>query len=90
MKPLTNSFDINVSDELEQVRIRALDHTASAIKSIRRQRELTLSEGIDGIKELDTAESSAKDAMFYLAAASALDDDARLKDILNSYGFDGR
>ena len=84
MKPETNSND-NISDELRQVRTEALDHTASALRSIRRQKELTVEEGIEGIGEIVTAESSAEDAMFFLAAASALDDDDRLKEILNSY-----
>ena len=85
MKPVTNSNDSNISDELRQVRTEALDHTAEAIRSIRRQKELTVEEGIEGIGEIVTAESSAEDAMFFLAAASALDDDDRLKEILNSY-----
>ena len=84
MKPETNSND-NISDELRQVRTEALDHTASALRSIRRQKELTEEEGIEGIGEIVTAESSAEDAMFFLAAASALDDDDRLKEILDSY-----
>lgn len=86
MKPMTNSVSENIiSEELKQVRTEALDHTASAIRSIRRQRQLTIEEGIEGIGEIDTAESSAEDAMFFLAAASALDDDDELKAILNSY-----
>ena len=85
MKPVTNSNDSNISDELRQVRTEALGHTAEAIRSIRRQKELTVEEGIEGIGEIVTAESSAEDAMFFLAAASALDDDDRLKEILNSY-----
>ena len=84
MKPETNSND-NISDELRQVRTEALDHTASALRSIRRQKELTEEEGIEGIGEIVTAESSAEDAMFFLAAASALDDDDRLHEILDSY-----
>ena len=66
-------------------RSAALDHTAEAIRSIRRQRELTEEEGVDGIGEIEIAESSAEDAIFYLAVASALDDEDRIKDILNSY-----
>ena len=31
------------------------------------------------------AESSAEDAMFYLAVASALDDEDLIREILNSY-----
>ena len=85
MKPVTNSNDSHISDELKQVRTEALDHTASAIRSIRRQRQLTIEEGIEGIGEIDTAESGAEDAMFFLAAASALDDDDQLKAILKSY-----
>ena len=86
MKPVTNSVsEYIISEELKQVRTEALDHTASAIRSIRRQRQLTIEEGIEGIGEIDTAESSAEDAMFFLAAASALDDDDQLKDILKSY-----
>ena len=89
MKPMTNSVSENIiSEELKQVRTEALDHTASAIRSIRRQRQLTIEEGIEGIGEIDTAESSAEDAMFFLAAASALDDDDQLKDILKSYELD--
>ena len=83
---VTNSVSENIiSEELKQVRTEALDHTALAIRSIRRQRLLTIEEGIEGIGEIDTAESSAEDAMFFLAAASALDDDDQLKDILKSY-----
>ena len=86
MKPVTTSISENIiSEELKQVRTEALDHTASAIRSIRRQRQLTIEEGIEGIGEIDTAESSAEDAMFFLAAASALDDDDQLKAILKSY-----
>lgn len=86
MKSVTNSVsEYIISEELKQVRTEALDHTASAIRSIRRQRQLTIEEGIEGIGEIDTAESSAEDAMFFLAAASALDDDDQLKDILKSY-----
>ena len=90
MKPHTDSFDINISDELRQVRTNALDHTASAIRSIRRQKELTMEEGIEGIGEIVTAESSAEDAMFFLAAATALDDDDRLREILDSYELGDR
>lgn len=90
MKPHTDSFDSSISDELRQVRTDALDHTASAIRSIRRQKELTMEEGIEGIGEIVTAESSAEDAMFFLAAATALDDDDRLRDILDSYELGDR
>ena len=89
MKPETNSND-NISDELRQVRTEALDHTASALRSIRRQKELTMEEGIEGIGEIVTAESSAEDAMFFLAAATALDDDDRLREILDSYELGDR
>ena len=85
MKPLTNSNETTISEELRMARSAALDHTAEAIRSIRRQRQLTIEEGIEGIGEIDTAESSAEDAMFFLAAASALDDDDQLKAILKSY-----
>lgn len=85
MKPLTNSNETNISDELRQARTAALDHTAEAIRSIRRQRELTEEEGAEGIGEIEVAESSAEDAMFYLAVASALDDEDRIREILNSY-----
>lgn len=90
MKPHTDSFDSSISDELRQVRTDALDHTASAIRSIRRQKELTMEEGIEGIGEVVTAESSAEDAMFFLAAATALDDDDRLREILDSYELGDR
>ena len=90
MKPHTDSFDSSISDELRQVRTDALDHTASAIRSIRRQKELTIEEGIEGIGEIVTAESSAEDAMFFLAAATALDDDDRLREILDSYELGDR
>ena len=90
MKPVTNSNDSSISDELRQVRTDALDHTASAIRSIRRQKELTMEEGIEGIGEIVTAESSAEDAMFFLAAATALDDDDRLREILDSYELGDR
>ena len=90
MKPYTDSFDSSISDELRQVRTDALDHTASAIRSIRRQKELTMEEGIEGIGEIVTAESSAEDAMFFLAAATALDDDDRLREILDSYELGDR
>lgn len=90
MKPVTNSIDNNISEELRQVRTEALDHTASAIRSIRRQKELTMEEGIEGIGEIVTAESSAEDAMFFLAAATALDDDDRLREILDSYELGDR
>jgi hypothetical protein len=90
MKPHTDSFDSSISDELRQVRTDALDHTASAIRSIRRQKELTMEEGIEGIGEIVTAESSAEDAMFFLAAATALDDDDRLREILDSYELGDR
>ena len=90
MKPHTDSFDSSISDELRQVRTDALDHTASAIRSIRRQKELTMEEGIEGIGEIVTAESSAEDAMFLLAAATALDDDGRLREILDSYELGDR
>jgi hypothetical protein len=85
MKPLTNSNETTISEELRMARSAALDHTAEAIRSIRRQRELTEEEGVDGIGEIEIAESSAEDAIFYLAVASALDDEDRIKDILNSY-----
>ena len=90
MKPHTDSFDSSISDELRLVRTDALDHTASAIRSIRRQKELTMEEGIEGIGEIVTAESSAEDAMFFLAAATALDDDGRLREILDSYELGDR
>ena len=90
MKPHTDSFDSSISDELRQVRTDALDHTASAIRSIRRQKELTIEEGIEGIGEIVTAESSAEDAIFFLAAATALDDDDRLREILDSYELGNR
>ena len=90
MKPHTDSFDSSISDELRQVRTDALDHTASAIRSIRRQKELTMEEGVEGIGEIVTAESSAEDAMFFLAAATALDDDDRLREILDSYELGDR
>ena len=90
MKPHTDSFDSSISDELKQVRTDALDHTASAIRSIRRQKELTMEEGIEGIGEIVTAESSAEDTMFFLAAATALDDDGRLREILDSYELGDR
>ena len=90
MKPHTDSFDSSISDELRQVRTDALDHTASAIRSIRRQKELTIEEGIEGIGEIVTAESSAEDAIFFLAAATALDDDDRLREILDSYELGDR
>ena len=90
MKPHTDSFATGISDELRQVRTDALDHTASAIRSIRRQKELTREEGIEGIGEIVTAESSAEDAMFFLAAATALDDDDRLREILDSYELGDR
>ena len=90
MKPHTDSFDSSISDELRQVRTDALDHTASAIRSIRRQKELTMEDGIEGIGEIVTAESSAEDAMFFLAAATALDDDDRLREILDSYELGDR
>jgi hypothetical protein len=85
MKPQTNSNETTISEELRMARSAALDHTAEAIRSIRRQRELTEEEGVDGIGEIEIAESSAEDAIFYLAVASALDDEDRIKDILNSY-----
>ena len=90
MKPHTDIFDSSISDELRQVRTDALDHTASAIRSIRRQKELTMEEGIEGIGEIVTAESSAEDAMFFLAAATALDGDDRLREILDSYELGDR
>lgn len=90
MKPHTDSFDSSISDELRKVRTDALGHTASAIRSIRRQKELTMEEGIEGIGEIATAESSAEDAMFFLAAATALDDDDRLREILDSYELGDR
>ena len=85
MKPQTNSNETTISEELRMARSAALDHTAEAIRAIRRQRELTEEEGVDGIGEIEIAESSAEDAIFYLAVASALDDEDRIKDILNSY-----
>lgn len=85
MKPQTYSNETTISEELRMARSAALDHTAEAIRSIRRQRELTEEEGVDGIGEIEIAESSAEDAIFYLAVASALDDEDRIKDILNSY-----
>ena len=51
---------------------------------------LTMEEGIEGIGEIVTAESSAEDAMFFLAAATALDDDDRLREILDSYELGDR
>ena len=60
MKPHTDSFDSSISDELRQVRTDALDHTASAIRSIRRQKELTIEECMQVIQE--SGEKTSKPA----------------------------
>lgn len=72
---------------LNQARIDALDGTADALKKIIRQKELTRSAGEGGLAEIGEAVNSAEEAMFYLAAASAQDeDDAR--SILSGYGLE--
>lgn len=76
------------SQLLLQARTQALDHTAAAYRSILIQHDLTVGEGIDGIREIEEAASSVEDAIYYLAGASAFDDDNAMNAILDRYGIE--
>ena len=71
---------------LHQIRVGALDSTASALKNIIKQQELTEEIGEEGIRDIEAAVSSAEDALFYLASASTVDDIDRTRELLKEYG----
>ena len=73
-------------ERLHQIRVGALDSTASALKNIIKQQELTEEIGEDGIRDIEAAVSSAEDALFYLASASTVDDIDKTRQLLKEYG----
>ena len=73
-------------ERLHQIRVGALDSTASALKNIIKQQELTEEIGEEGIRDIEAAVSSAEDALFYLASASTVDDIDRTRELLKEYG----
>lgn len=82
MNVQNDPFDMN------EARIGALDATAEAIQKIKVQYTKSQEYGLDCVKTLEDAVSSAEDTMFYLASASSDDDDDRLSEILSSYGLE--
>ena len=81
------TMNTNRTQELAKARIDALDGTSEALTCIIRQQELTEMAGESGMAEICDARTSAEDAMFYLAAASA-DDDDKVRKILSGYGLE--
>ena len=73
-------------ERLHQIRVGALDSTASALKHIINQQELTEEIGEEGIRDIEAAVSSAEDALFYLASASTVDDIDKTRELLKEYG----
>ena len=73
-------------ERLHQIRVGALDSTASALKNIIKQQELTEEIGEEGIRDIEAAVSSAEDALFYLASASTVDDIDKTRELLKEYG----
>ena len=73
-------------ERLHQIRVGALDSTASALKNIIKQQELTEEIGEEGIRDIEAAVSSAEDALFYLVSASTVDDIDRTRELLKVYG----
>ena len=73
-------------ERLHQIRVGALDSTASALKNIIMQQELTEEIGEEGIRDIEAAVSSAEDALFYLASASTVDDIDKTRELLKEYG----
>lgn len=73
-------------ERLHQIRVGALDSTASALKNIIKQQELTEEIGEEGIRDIEAAVSSAEDALFYLASASTVDDIDKTRQLLKEYG----
>jgi hypothetical protein len=71
---------------LHLIRVGALDSTASALKNIIKQQELTEEVGEDGLRDIEAAVSSAEDALFYLASASTVDDIDKTRELLQEYG----
>ena len=73
-------------ERLHQIRVGALDSTASALKNIIKQQELTEEIGEEGIRDIEAAVSSAEDVLFYLASASTVDDIDKTRELLKEYG----
>ena len=73
-------------ERLHQIRVGALNSTASALKNIIKQQELTEEIGEEGIRDIEAAVSSAEDALFYLASASTVDDIDKTRELLKEYG----
>ena len=73
-------------ERLHQIRVGALDSTASALKKIIKQQELTEEIGENGLRDIEAAVSSAEDALFYLASASTVDDIDKTRQLLKEYG----
>ena len=73
-------------ERLHQIRVGALDSTASALKKIIKQQELTEEIGENGLRDIEAAVSSAEDALFYLASASTVDDIDKTRQLLKDYG----
>ena len=74
------------NEQLHQARISALDSTATAIRDIIKQHELTEEIGEDGLRDIEAALVSAEDAFFYLATASSVDDIDKTRVILGEFG----
>ena len=73
-------------ERLHQIRVGALDSTASALKKIIKQQELTEEIGENGLRDIEAAVSSAEDALFSLASASTVDDIDKTRQLLKEYG----
>ena len=73
-------------ERLHQIRVGALDSTASALKKIIKQQDLTEEIGENGLRDIEAAVSSAEDALFYLASASTVDDIDKTRQLLKEYG----
>ena len=73
-------------ERLHLIRVGALDSTASALKKIIKQQELTEEIGVDGLRDIEAALNSAEDALFYLASASTIDDIGKTRELLKEYG----
>ena len=73
-------------ERLHQIRVGALDSTASALKKIIKQQELTEEIEENGLRDIEAAVSSAEDALFYLASASTVDDIDKTRQLLKEYG----
>lgn len=75
--------------ELEQVRKVALTDTATALRSINTQYELTPDSERGEVSEINQARKGAELAMVSLAIIASDGDEDKTKEILSEEGFDG-